>query len=213
MESNHPSSRSERDVQPLNCPGINWCRQDGIEPPSARYKLAVLPLNDAGVGVDAGCWPRTCAFTERRADRYTTPTVSLEKRRGVEPRDARLQLATQSRRIRASSWQEWKELNPRPRSWRPLCYHNTSLPETGSPSRYRPWRTRFNRPARSLARVMGNGAGCRNRTEPHWFGRPAQSPNCKSRKLVPSRRIERRSSALQADAMTTLARSAWLRRT
>ncbi len=29
----------------------NWCRQDGIKPPSARYRLAVLSLNDAGIGV------------------------------------------------------------------------------------------------------------------------------------------------------------------
>lgn len=41
-----------------------------------------------------------------------------------------------------------------------------NLPICGSPSTYRPWPTRFNRPARSLARVMGNiGEPGRDRTD------------------------------------------------
>lgn len=53
-----------------------WCQQDGIEPPYPTYKVGALPLDDAGKsGVTNEDRTRTCAFTVRRADHYTTATI------------------------------------------------------------------------------------------------------------------------------------------
>lgn len=60
-----------------------------------------------------------------------------------------------------------------------------SYPVIGSSPRTRTWNVEFNRLAPVPVGTVRNGAGCRSRTEPHWFGRPAQSPNCKSRKWCP----------------------------
>lgn len=64
-----------------------------------------------------------------------------------------------------------------------------SLPVNGSA----PWIRTKSDEINSLASVpigtVRNGAERRSRTEPHWFGRPAQSPNCKPRKLWKALRL------------------------
>lgn len=106
---------------PSACRGypVNWCSRPGLEPASAAYRAAALPLCYGSVGVTDGCWPRFFGSTDRRVHWFTTATIetgdqlspvgdlhpytlSLEKRRRVELRDAVLQTATQSPRVRAS---------------------------------------------------------------------------------------------------------------
>lgn len=74
------------------------------------YKTAALPLCYRGAGVTGGERSRTLRFTASLADHYNT--VTMEKRRGVKPRDAGLQPATQIVGF-ALHWHRWKVSIPR----------------------------------------------------------------------------------------------------
>lgn len=122
----------------------------------------ILPLNDAGIGVAGGCWPRCFAFTGRRVRWFTTATTKLEWRPRIELGYSGLQsdafpnwLATHGRRGRS------RTLAGRVGAGSATV---TLLSQTGSPSRYRPSHTPVNSRVRSLARIMGNGASEEIRT-------------------------------------------------
>lgn len=135
----------------------------GVEPRSAAYKAAALPLCYISVGATGRCRSGTYSVTARRAEPLHHSRHQLGE--ALRSRTGLCEVAARhlSRLVRASVWHGTKELNPVLLGWSQPCCRNT-CPANGSSHRTRTCNVEINNLAPVPVWTVRNGAATVNRT-------------------------------------------------